>query len=271
MIDLRATFFFLLCVTAVSVSTQAEDKEASAYFTTNLNLDLPIIAVSAAIWAVPSAMDRSRNLDDCVPFCDPDTINAWDRRVVPHHNENARVASDVLVVALPAQALWLILADAQHFGAGEAVADIIILTEVLTVQGAVNQIVKTWAGRPRPYMYREEGPDDLRKNNADDYRSFYSSHTSTVFAVLTGAATIFSMRYPNSGWKWPVWTFAILGGASVAMLRTMAGKHYFTDVLIGAAFGIGVGVAVPLLHLKRKKSNHKVAVCPSGVGLTGTF
>jgi membrane-associated phospholipid phosphatase len=275
MIDFRAPSFLFLCATlnlvSVSTAASAAAEVTSYYFTTNLNLDLPIIAVSSAIWAVPSAMDRSRNLDLCLPYCDPDSINPWDRRVVPHHNENAKIASDVLVVALPAQALWLVLLDSQRLGAKAGVSDVIILAEVLGVQAAVNQIVKTAVKRPRPYMYREESLDGLRKNNADDYRSFYSSHTSTVFAVLTGASTIVSLRYPHSGLKWLMWTVAMAGGASVAMLRTLAGKHFYTDVLIGGIAGIGVGVAVPLLHCKRQKSNRKVTLHPSGLGLAGTF
>ncbi len=255
-----------------AVASKREECEPSSFdFEANLNIDLPVISLSAAAWAVPSLMDKSRNPNLCVPYCDADEVNVWDRKVIFHHNEAARMGSDILVVLLPAQALWLVAADGMRLGTRDAVVDLVILTEVLTVQGGINQIVKTIAARPRPYMYREEGADGLRKHNADDYRSFWSSHTSTVFAVLTGAATILSMRYPKSPLKWPVWTFAMMGGASVAMLRTLAGKHFYTDVLLGAFLGIASGVAIPLLHARRLRPHRKVEVYPAGVGIGGAF
>jgi membrane-associated phospholipid phosphatase len=272
MIDPRTAAWLFFAAAALSVApAAADDQDSSFYFTSNINTDLPIIAVSAAIWAVPSAVDRARNLDICAPSCDPKTVNPWDRQVISNHNLHARWASDVLVVFLPAQTLWFVLADGTRLGASDAAIDLIILTEVLTIQGAVNQIVKTAVERPRPYMYREERPDGLRKNNADDYRSFYSSHTSTVFAVLTGAATIFSMRYPHNRFRYLIWAFALVSGSVVAALRTVAGKHFYTDVTTGAAAGIGVGIAVPWFHLRKQPSHRKVAVVPCEGGVAGTF
>jgi membrane-associated phospholipid phosphatase len=216
-------------------------------------------------------MDLNRNPGSCSPVCDPSGVNGWDRTVIDHHNENAATASDVLVAVLPAQAIWLVLGDFLHLGGDDGMADILIMTEVLTVSGAVNQVVKMGVARPRPYMYREDDGSGLRKNNADDYRSFYSMHTSTVFSVLTGAAFIFSKRYPDSRLRWLVWTFALSGGATVAALRVGAGKHFYTDVITGAAAGCAVGLIVPAVHLRRQKKKDAVAVYPSGLGVAGTF
>jgi membrane-associated phospholipid phosphatase len=36
-------------------------------------------------------------------------------------------------------------------------------------------------------------------------------------------------------------------------LRVEAGKHFYTDVLVGAVVGSAIGVAVPMLHRKKLK------------------
>jgi hypothetical protein len=41
----------------------------------------------------------------------------------------------------------------------------------------------------------------------------------------------------------------MLAGAT-SNLRVRAGKHFYSDVLAGAAIGTGVGVLVPALHLQ---------------------
>ena len=261
----------IVSVLSVAAPAQAGERESALDFRVNVYADLPVIAVSGALWAVPSAMDASNSLDMCAPTCDPQDVNSWDRRVIPNHSSGAKRASDVLVVSLPLQALWLVIGDGLHLGAEDAVADTLILTEVLAVSNALNQLVKSAVERPRPYMYREDDGSGLRKDNADDYRSFYSMHTNTVFAVLTGTAVIFSLRYPSHPFKWFLWTAALAGGATVAALRVLAGKHFFTDVITGAVTGIASGIAIPASHLRRRPKPLPVEIAPSGLGVAGSF
>ena len=253
------------------VFAQAGEREGALDFHVNAYADLPVIAVSGALWGAAAAMDLSNNLDTCVPACDPGSVNGWDRRAISHHNSAAKTASDVSAVVLPLQAIWLIVGDRLHLGVEDATADAVILSEVLAVSNGLNQLVKAAVERPRPYMYREDDGDGLRRNNADDYRSFYSMHTNTVFAVLTGTAFIFTVRYPEHPFKWVLWTAAVAGGATVAALRVLAGKHFFTDVLTGAVTGIAAGIAIPALHLRRRPKPLPVNIAPSGLGVAGSF
>jgi len=52
-------------------------------------------------------------------------------------------------------------------------------------------------------------------------------------------------------------------------LRMIAEKHYFTDVLTGAAIGGACGVAFPLLH--RRGSALSIAAQGPSVAVSGTF
>ncbi len=249
----------------------ASDTSKEAYFASEMRIDLPVIVLTAGFWIASDIRDRSRTSDLCDPFCDPSTVNAWDRTVIGNHNAGAKAASDALVTVLPMQSLWLVVTDFLRLGGDEGVADAVVLTETLAVSGALNQAVKVLTARPRPYMYRAEADDGLRLNTGDDYRSFYSSHTSSVFAVLTATAFIFSKRNPKSPLRPLVWALAVSAGATLGVLRVAAGKHFYTDVLSGAAIGTAVGLLIPALHFKRRHRRRSISFYPSGGGLAADF
>src|SRR5258708_18868184 len=48
-----------------------------------------------------------------------------------------------------------------------------------------------------------------------------------------------------------LWGAAAAMSVTTATLRMIAEKHYFTDVLSGAAVGVACGLVFPLLHRRR--------------------
>lgn len=73
----------------------------------------------------------------------------------------------------------------------------------------------------------------------NNYNSFPSGHTAYAFAM----ATLWSARY--SKLRIPLYLLA----ASTAIARIYLGKHYPSDVLVGAV----IGFAIPTLFLKHQK------------------
>jgi membrane-associated phospholipid phosphatase len=203
-------------------------------------VDVPVAAVSAAIVALPPLLD-SRIVRERCP-CDRGDVNAVDRRVIGNRSVAASTASDVslaLAVAAPP------LLGLARLGIGEAwITDTAVFAETLLVNGAIVQVTKYAVQRPRPRTYAGE---QRWVEDADGYQSFYSGHVSTVFAALAAAAYTARLRDGERGWPWLV---ALAGGGSVAAERVVAGQHFPTDVLVGAAMGLAVGVAVPALHAR---------------------
>jgi membrane-associated phospholipid phosphatase len=58
-------------------------------------------------------------------------------------------------------------------------------------------------------------------------------------------------------------------GAGVGLLRIAGGNHFPSDVVVGAATGVGVGTAVPLLHRRRRAL--ALVAAPGGLGLAGLW
>ena len=82
--------------------------------------------------------------------------------------------------------------------------------------------------RQRPYV---KYPDKIHPINAEDSPSFPSGHTAAAFSL----ATSLSITYP----KWYVIAPSAIWACGVGFARINQGVHYPSDVLTGAAIGVG--------------------------------
>lgn len=97
----------------------------------------------------------------------------------------------------------------------------------LVIATVVTQGVKTIVARPRPYAtYTDIYPDQVETDKA-----FPSGHVSAAFST----AAALSIQYR----KWYITVPLYAWGASVAYSRMYLGQHYPSDVVVGAAVGIG--------------------------------
>ncbi len=226
-------------------------------------VDGAVAAVSALTIAVPALL-ASRIIRERCP-CDPRSVNAFDRGAIGNHSDLADYASTAtvaLAVVGPAALDWALL---RHEDAPDDAlsTDLVVFGETLLVNGALVQVVKYSVQRPLPRTY---AGDPALIHSPGGYRSFYSGHTSLAMAALTAAAYTARRRYGERVWPWLV----VAGvGASVAVERVAAGRHFPSDVLVGAAAGTAVGLAVPWLHDRAPS----LALLPlrNGLALAGRF
>jgi len=95
---------------------------------------------------------------------------------------------------------------------------------------AVSSGIKQLVNRPRP---SQSYPDEINSYTSSTGKSFPSGHTSLAFST----ATVLSLQYK----KWYVTVPAFAWAASVGYSRMALGRHYPSDVLCGAAVGVGSG------------------------------
>ena len=92
--------------------------------------------------------------------------------------------------------------------------------------------------------------------------SFYSGHSATAFAMATATSRIFMLRHPDSDWVVPLWLGSEALAATTAVLRVEAGKHFWSDVAIGALVGSAVGYLVPEMHLRPARNEARAKLAP---------
>ena len=142
-------------------------------------------------------------------------------------NELAAEISDVLLygVILGSIPLSSVYLKDQDF--------LLINLEILSINGIITNIVKYAAQRQRPYSFYS------KKNDVDSYKSFFSGHTSTAFAIGTSTAKMLA-KYSDIN-KRIVWVSALGLASATGYLRIAADKHYFSDVFVGAIVGTIIG------------------------------
>lgn len=218
-------------------------------------VDGPIIGATALGVALPYALSERLITRRCP--CDPGEVNAFDRGAIGNENAFLDGLSDATAGVAIGAPLALDLLD---LGASPAfVEDAVVFAEVMSVSGAAVTLAKYTSQRPLPRVYAGQDPELASRPGG--YRSFYSGHVSSTVAALSMASMTLHYRYGTGAWPWLV-TAGV--GASVALERVAAGRHFPTDVILGAAAGSAIGILVPWLHRRQPEVGLSLRPVPSG-------
>lgn len=219
------------------------------------------VTLGAAVAVALPYLQADRLIKPRCP-CDPREVNAFDRGAIGNKNPLAKSLSDVSVAVVLVAPLVL---DAIDLGGLHEVwaEDALVFGETLAINGALVTASKFLVQRPLPRTY---AGDPSLIDRPEGYRSFYSGHTSLVFAGLS--ATAMTIRYRYGAQTWP-WIVAALVGTSVAVERVADGRHFPTDVIAGAVMGTAVGIVVPWLHERGKPGSGSAGLRPPGGVLLG--
>jgi membrane-associated phospholipid phosphatase len=234
------------------VGAEAPPRDLSVYHV-NLAVDGTIIGITALGAALPVLYEPRIIKKQCP--CDSGEVNAFDRPVIQYHSQAAANISNITVVLALVTPPVL---DAVDVGWNKTfMEDFVVYAEVLSVDSSVSNLVRYTAQRPRPDAYRiSPAPSP-----AGDFASFYSGHTASTFAGLSAAAMTYNLRYGPSVWPWVI-TAGV--GTMEAAGRVVSGRHFYSDVGVGAAAGTAIGIIIPLLHKRNKAS--RVSIAPRITG-----
>jgi len=106
------------------------------------------------------------------------------------------------------------------------------LVESCSYAGIVTSVIKTAAGRSRPYVGKGNMDWHPVKFNTD-HTSFPSGHATLAFAVSSVMANYIDNIYWKTGW------YAVASLVGVA--RIYHDKHWLSDVVMGSAIGYFIG------------------------------
>lgn len=231
----------------------------------DLPVDLGVTGVGFLLGGSATLFEEELSHAPCAGLCDRSEIAlGLDRSVVGNHSVAARSWSDGLITGLTVAPLLLVAVD-HGWQSGDArdalLTDAVLLAETASVNLALNTVVKHAVGRKRPLTY-DASWSDADRSSADASLSFYSGHSATAFAMATATSRIFMIRHPDSDWVLPLWLGSEALAATTAVLRVEAGKHFWSDVAVGALVGSAVGYLVPELHLREHQTGSVARVAP---------
>jgi len=235
---------------AVSAPPQALQAPPKSIYRVVPAVDAPILALGVLAIALPYAFAGDLIHPRCP--CSAAEVNSLDRHVIGNHNKFLDDLSDatagVVLVAPP-------LLDALDVGLSPTLLeDVTVYGETLAMNGALVTAAKYTVQRPLPRTY---AGDPTLLHRPGGYRSFYSGHVSVVVAALSVTAFTLDTRHHQHIWPW---LLAVGMGAMVAAERVAAGRHFYTDVAVGAVAGAAVGTLVPLAHRRANLDTHGLSL-----------
>ena len=268
--SLRAGLFLALSVFCATSYAQVED---SRHYELSWRRDMPLTFFAA----FASVYGNYRYSQTGVPAEEDVFLQSrllpWDRPVAGRYNETADKVSDwAVVLGITPLALagysWY---DGDASGKDFA-AYTLMFAQAIALQSGFNLLIRSTQLWPRPYIYATEGEgaEKAREARGEAYGSFFSGHTSAAFTIAVFTGEWFSEVYPASPYRGIVWASSLSAAGMVGALRIAAGKHYPSDVIVGALVGTGISLSVIRLH---RVKNERVSLIagPNTLGMSVRF
>ncbi|MBC7793582.1 MAG: phosphatase PAP2 family protein [Clostridia bacterium] len=180
-------------------------------------------------------------------ICDRKQLLKIDQSVVDNHSRNWAVASDVFLYSTFALTLGATAIDVAN-DSGDRIGswgkDSIVLVETFFATQLTTNLFKYSMRRARPSQYRASTDITI----AEEQLSFPSGHTAGVASAATAYTYAFVKRHPGNSANYLVGSIGAVLTILTGYARAQAGRHFYTDVIAGAALGVAIGYLVPSLH-----------------------
>lgn len=210
----------------------------------SLALDLPLLGIAAGTGLYGAYKLNNTDVPDSMRS--KEDLYAWDKPFAGSYSGKADLVSDILNVGLGLPLVIGGVAYAQDHANGDDLLSVVVMyAEALALQSGVNLVVRSELVWPRPYMYGSHHRDGKK---GEAYGSFYSGHVSAMFTSAVFSTYAFDALYPESRYFWPVALGSFSAATATAVLRVGAGKHYPTDVVVGALAGTSISLAIIQMH-----------------------
>ncbi len=172
----------------------------------------------------------------------------WDHSVRGRHSDSASARSDTIAALTVAAPVFAVMGSAVDESAAHRG---MIYAESLSFAMFLNATAKYLVQRPRPYVYSTD-PAVMRMVEAqekDSHLSFFSGHSTLVFTAAVAGSYLHGAQSRDEASRATLWGVELAMASATASLRVRAGKHFYSDVVLGALVGAGVGATVPRLYL----------------------
>ena len=235
-------------------------------FKLKLIIDLPVMVSGGLLslgWVIPKFAPPY-----CLPNCEKKDVFVLDRPTAGFFDKKWALASDIGLYSMLGGGVFTLLIEGGF--RRHAWNDLVVLLQSVLISNSITILTAMAARRPRPLVYGTKASLSTRTSGSAT-QSFFSGHVGASFAVTLSLWSALRRRRPDSPLQWIVLGVGLAVSSFVAVGRVMAGKHFLTDVLIGAAVGTTSGLVVPTLHGNPAAKRLQATLVPGGAGLAFTW
>ena len=192
----------------------------------------------------------------------------WDEGVRGRFSRKAAARSDLLATLTLTGPMFAVAGDGLDQSAWHRT---VIYVETLSAGILLNTVAKYVVQRPRPYTYSTDPElmEMTRGQKKDSHLSFFSGHATMTFTAAVAGSYLYGAQSDNETSRATLWGVELTLASATANLRVRAGKHFYSDIVLGALVGAGLGATIPRLHLESPNRYSPTAVegCAMGAGL----
>jgi membrane-associated phospholipid phosphatase len=233
---------FLFCCFFISFNLYSQ-----SVYTLDLKKDIVISTLSLGMFIPPLFINDHQDIPTNL---DKNDVIAFDRWLMFPFNKGFQTARIPLMIVYNSSIIippLLISLGNQAVNFDVWLTYGVMFTQAFLFTYGTKEMIGRLVNRDRPYLYFDEAYNfsitDGRHN-----RSFPSGGTAVSFMPATFLSVTFAHEFPESRWKIPVIVGSFTLSSFVGATRILAGDHFLSDVLIGAAIGSLYGWLIPTLH-----------------------
>jgi membrane-associated phospholipid phosphatase len=249
-----------------------KDARPNKVYHMNYKVVVPIIAVGFAVTAYDFSVIYKKTATPVATILalNRNNIPVFDRWVSYNHDLNMDKISYYPFYAVMPLPLILLFDKKIRKDAGTVG---LMYLEAFAFTGVVYGSSVFFVDRYRPDVYNTSL--DMSYRTEGNYRnSFFAGHVAVVATSTFFIAKVFDDYHPESNWKWAVYGGAAAATIGMGYMRLEAGKHFLSDVVIGAAVGTFSGILTPALHKNKYKKQAwslQPSVMEKGPGFAFTY
>lgn len=238
---------------------QAGRNPERAYFL-NYPVDLPIIIGGTAwtLYAFKPVYSKDKSTEAEILALDRENLPGIDRWATKYYSEQADAQSNYLFygsIPLP----FLLFLDKNMRRDGVKISALYL--EAMAITGTLYTAGDMLIDRYRPLAYNADAPMDERTSGIAK-NSFFAGHVALVGTATFFTAAVYDRYHRDSWTKWLVYGGAAAATLGTAYMRLKAGRHFPTDIIVGAAIGVGSGLLVPYLHQNKLWQQKRLGFSP---------
>lgn len=245
-------------VTNISVNESKQNRQQ--VYKLKPAVDIPVTAATAGwtLYGFSQIYNKEGSSTEDILSLDKNDINGFDRGGADVYHEKAAKTSDLFFYSSMPLPFFLLFDKKINKDAGKIG---MLYLEAMSVTGLLYTGASYLVDRYRPYAYNPEAPMDLRTGGGAK-NSFFAGHVALVGTATFFIAKVYSDYHPESKAKWAFYTGAALATATTGYLRHRGGRHFPSDILLGATVGTLSGILVPQFHKSKLLKNERLSIMP---------
>jgi membrane-associated phospholipid phosphatase len=240
-------------------TSQVGEKNGEVY-RLNLPVDLPVTIAGTAwsLFAFTKIYNKDSSTAAEILALDKNDIAKYNRWGVNYYSPEALSTSNIFFYgAMPLPLLLLADKKIRH-DAGKVG---LLFMEAMSITGFLYTGSVYFHDKYRPYTYNPDVPMSKRTRGGGK-NSFFAGHVALVGTSTFFMAKVYSDYHPESRIKWVLYSIASGATLATAYLRSRAGEHFFSDIVIGTAIGTLSGILVPQFHKIKDGKEPKLSLVP---------